>query len=102
MFFPIYSKINHKFLKHSKTGKSLENEPNVQIIRQEFLDEYFADQFKAEKFPTFYWLDKNKQKVLYYGGHEFSDFIEFIAENSIEELESYDRLGHLKQIKYEL
>ena len=71
-------------------------------MRQEFISEYFDHQFKAEKFPTFYWFDKNKQIVLYYGRHEFNDFIEFIAENSFEELKDYNRLGHLKRIKQEL
>lgn len=80
----------------------MESETNVQIVRQEFISEYFAEQFKAEVFPTFYWIDKNKQKLHYYGRHDLNDFIEFIAENSSKELNGFDRFGHLKHIRQEL
>ena len=80
----------------------MQNESEIQIIRQEFNGDYFADQFKAEDFPTFYWLDKNKQIILYYGRHHFNDIIEFIAQNCDQELKDYTRSGHLKRVKHEL
>jgi protein disulfide isomerase family A protein 3 len=83
-------------------GKSLKNEPGVQIVKMDATANDVPQPFIVHGFPTIYWYPKNKTPQKYEGGREVNDFIEYISKHSTDELQGYDRKGNKKDVKEEL
>lgn len=84
------------------TGKTLKNEPGVQIVKMDATANDVHSTFVVHGFPTIYWYPKSKSPKKYEGGREVNDFIEFIAKHATDELNGYDRSGNQKAGKEEL
>jgi len=82
-------------------GKTLKDE-SVQIVKMDATANDVSGGFVVHGFPTIYWYPKSKNIQKYEGGREVSDFIEYIAKHSTQELNGWDRKGKKKEGKTEL
>jgi len=79
-------------------GEKLANE-NVVIAKMDATANDVPSVFTVTGFPTIYWVPKGKKDapVPYHGGRELDDFVQFIAKESTDELNGWERDGKKKK-----
>jgi len=79
-------------------GEKLANE-NVVIAKMDATANDVPGVYTVTGFPTIYWVPKGKKNapVVYQGGRELDDFMNFIAQQSTEELNGWGRDGKKKK-----
>lgn len=84
-------------------GEKLAKE-NVVIAKMDATANDVPSIFTVTGFPTIYWVPKDKKTapVVYQGGRELDDFMKYIAKESTEELNGFERDGKKKKGKKEL
>lgn len=72
---------------------------DVSIVKMDATANDVPPEFDVRGFPTLYWLPKDKKSapVRYEGGREVDDFVKYIAANSLNELNGFDRKGNAKK-----
>lgn len=85
-------------------GKELEDETEVQIVKMDATANDVPPTFQVQGFPTLFWVSKEDKEnpKKYEGGRELTDFVQYIAKHSTNELKGYDRSGKKKPEKTEL
>jgi protein disulfide isomerase family A protein 3 len=85
--------------KFDELAKKMENEPNIVIAKMDATANDVPKPYDVKGFPTLYFAPKNKKTnpVTYSSGREVDDFIKYLAKESTEPLEGYNRSG--KKIK---
>jgi len=80
-------------------GEKLEKETNIVIAKMDATANDVPSIYTVTGFPTIFWVPKDKKTapVAYQGGRELDDFIKFIAKESTEELNGWDREGKKKK-----
>lgn len=84
--------------KYDELAKKLKKESDIVIAKMDATENDVPSQYEVQGFPTLYFAPKNSKKNprKYDGGREVEDFIKYLAKESTEPLNGYDRSGSKK------
>jgi protein disulfide isomerase family A protein 3 len=88
--------------KYKELAEKLESEPNVVIAKMDATANDVPAGYEVQGFPTIYFKPAGGQAKKYNGGREVNDFVKYLAAESSEELQGYNRAGKKKKAKTEL
>jgi protein disulfide isomerase family A protein 3 len=87
--------------KYDELAKKLKKESSIVIAKMDATENDVPSQYEVQGFPTLYFAPKNNKNNprKYEGGREVDDFIKYLAKESTEPLNGYDRSGTKKKGK---
>lgn len=81
-------------------GNKLKNEPGVDIVKMNAIENDIPSLFTVHGFPTIYWFPKDtKTPVKYEEGRELDALLSFVAKSATDELEGFNRDGEEKRVE---
>jgi protein disulfide isomerase family A protein 3 len=85
--------------KYDELAKTLKNENSIVIAKMDATENDVPSQYEVRGFPTIYFAPKNGKNnpKKYEGGREVADFIKYLAKESTDTLNGYDRDGTKKK-----
>jgi protein disulfide isomerase family A protein 3 len=85
--------------KYDELAKKLKKENSLVIAKMDATENDVPSPYEVKGFPTIYFAPKNSKDSprKYEGGREVDDFIKYLAKESTEPLDSYDRNGSKKK-----
>jgi protein disulfide isomerase family A protein 3 len=85
--------------KYEELAKKLKKESNIVIAKMDATENDVPSQYEVQGFPTIYFAPKNSKNSprKFEGGREVEDFIKYLAKESTEPLNGYDRNGSKKK-----
>lgn len=85
--------------KYTELGEKLIDEPGITIAKMDATANDVNKPYEVTGFPTIYFAPKGSKQnpKRYEGGREVKDFIKYLAKESTDELQGYDRNGKKKK-----
>lgn len=89
--------------KYNELGGKLKDESGITIAKMDATANDVPKPYEVQGFPTIYFKPKGKENSpkKYQGGREVKDFLKYLAAESTDELQGYNRDGKKKKAKKE-